>query len=974
MTLGEKVKDVLHSDESKDTREDITRNTPGSYPSDDMTRREYQDTTGHEHNKLHKPNDPRGWTEDETSRGQDTRYDQSGSRDPTSLQSQQVTDRSNDPLERSMEGTTWGTTEGTTRLGENTNLASRDKVGGSTSSQEHPYWGDLPIGGVHNDAVGRGSAEDDDRRHWNHQTGTYNPESSTLASQQSGALGGTQQPLSGTSGSQPMSRINDAYASQHQPLSQTNDPPTQRQPLSQTNDPSTQRFDESQRTSGSRFNEGLAGAAVAGTAGAGAYELSKKHRDDKVDEPTSSRHDEEHKGRSFPLLGRGHKDTHKEEKHVKEDKHAKEPKKEHESKLGGLFHRSHKDETDPREEETRDKHHGSSAAPLAAAGAGGVTYAATRDHHRQHDTTGDPTRGDQYGQHSGLGSQGYNTTGSSARDPTQSYEQDRSRGYGGLATGAAAGLGAGVLASHGQHREQGHREQGQSGTGLSSGTSQYPEQSQHSGVGQPGLGQGYDTQTASSRAPTSQSYEQDRSHGHGGLATGAAAGLGAGVLASHAQRSGNDQYSSNDQYSGTGQHSAGQHSGASLSPVNTKTGSSTRDPSSQVEPDSGFGHSGLTAGAAGLGAGALASRSGQRGEHGQPDQTQYSSSGQSGLHSSRDYENRSSQPTQLQQQGSHGYDGLAAGTGHASQYSSRDLENQGSQPGSYARESTQQQQDSGGHGGLAGAAASGFGVGSLASGRDSGNVQHSSSDYGKNYGQPKDRLGGESGTQSYQTGTHREHGIATGAVTSLGGSHLTSQTDRHTGTSQHGLDNEDYTQGDRYSNDPSGQSYQQGSSGHGGLAAGLGAGALASHAAQHRDGQYSGLGSSRGSAQGNQGTDRFSNDPAAQSYQQEGSHQNTNLAGGAAGLGAAGLASHELNKRHGDNQDTTDNSSRGYQTGAGTSGNATTPRYGNDKNESLGRQNETTRSGEDKEPSLTQHANQGQYDALASGTPSGIRR
>ncbi|KAJ4323527.1 hypothetical protein N0V84_004266 [Fusarium piperis] len=637
MNLGAKVKEILHSGDSEDAaRGEVDRNTPGSFPVDDMTPAESQKhaSASHEHNKLHKPNDPRGWSEDNArARGHGYTDSGVGLTDPHERQTttQEVaSEKPTEPIERTADYTA------DNRLGDDANPAFQEPAGDTiaSSNKEHPYWGDLPRGaGVYNTVAGHGSPEDDTQRHRAIHSGETNPAATSSQAGSAAPVGG--QPLDFASqGTDPYSAQQDTRETTHERAlgsrfnedlsgaaaegivgagayelgkdrgsnerdaqsrlggtstaadpydAQRATPPSQHNTAAAANIPQQETSPETidlyssqrdthqvpeQSTRESHFNEGLTGAAVAGTAGAGAYELNKQRQADeppkKTEEATKSAEPEEKKHRSFPLLGRSHKDDTKE---VKEEKHTKEPKPEHESKLGSLFHRSAKDKTEPaaEEEPSKDKHHKAMAGTaLAAAGAGGAAYAATRG--RDDDTKAqegstisryqEPTtaRGaDQYsstgfgastttnryqqpattqstGQYSGAGydpNSGYGThkaqpSVSFAGDQSaQSYQQESSNQDGRFAAGAAAGLGAGALASHQLGRKH----------------ESAPATTQDTERGfQPQSTQSYETTepygTTQSHEPT-QSYQQEGTHRDGKLAAGAAAGLGAGALASH---------------------------------------------------------------------------------------------------------------------------------------------------------------------------------------------------------------------------------------------------------------------------------------------------------------------------------------------------------------------------------------------------------------------------------------------------------
>ena len=66
MSLGAKIKEVLRGPESQEAaRGDVDQRTPGSFPTDDIATDEANPSysSGSQHNKLHKAQDPRGWSE-----------------------------------------------------------------------------------------------------------------------------------------------------------------------------------------------------------------------------------------------------------------------------------------------------------------------------------------------------------------------------------------------------------------------------------------------------------------------------------------------------------------------------------------------------------------------------------------------------------------------------------------------------------------------------------------------------------------------------------------------------------------------------------------------------------------------------------------------------------------------------------------------------------------------------------------------
>ncbi|KAI1045289.1 hypothetical protein LB505_013940 [Fusarium chuoi] len=775
-SLGAKIKDILHSD--KDTTSETSHHPPGSFPTEEMEPSETHEgySKGYEHNKLHKADDPRGHAHKDSGVGF------TEPNDPTSYKpsNEPISERRDDPLDRTTDTTTTAgtttagtttagtttagtttagtTTAGTTTagtaatgttaaggLGDTSKIPATEGATGATApfTQDHPYWGDLPSGGVHNTVIGHGSPEDENTRHRAVHSGATEP------TQSAGTL------ESGTF----------LHRHDRDTTSSTTNPTDAQRTTQET--PS--------ETSGSRFNEGLAGAGAAGAGVLGAHELEKRrHADDtqtpsKADQTTDKSH-EEHKGRSFPLLGKDHKEKeahHKEkETHHKEDKHAKEHK---ESKLGALFHRKDKAETEAKADQEADQEkHGHSKPALAAAGAawGASSTGKGHDDKTQRDVTdASGTRGATQYPASGLDS-----TRDYSAQPTgttqQLHQQDSSHRGAGLATGAAAGVGAGALASHYAQRSDNDR----TGTGYDS--------------------QSYDPST-STRDPTSQTYQQQGSHGDHSLAKGTAAGLGAGTLASHS-----GQHSSSNQPSTLGATSA--YGAQPDQPANY----SHKDPVGQTSQHDSHRGAGLAAGtAAGLGAGALASRSGR----------EHETTGQHTGDSTRGLESQGNQSaysstnpaSQYEQHDSHRGAGLAAGTaaglsagalasrsgrehettGPSGLDSNRGLESQTTQPGySSTNPTSQYQQDNSHHGaGLATGAAAGLGAGALTSrsGRDHHSDQPTGLDSNRSLEsqatQPTFTSTRDPTSQFYQQeGSHRGAGLATGAAAGLGAGALAS--------------------------------------------------------------------------------------------------------------------------------------------------------------------------------------------------------
>ncbi|KAF5584225.1 uncharacterized protein FSUBG_12859 [Fusarium subglutinans] len=742
-SLSAKIKDILHSDESKDTTTETSHHPPGSFPTEEMepseTHQGYSKGYEQEHNKLHKADDPRGHAHKDSGVGF------TEPNDPTSYRpsNEPISERRDDPLNRTTDTTTTAgtTTAGTTTagtigttaaggLGDTSKIPATEGATGAAapSSQDHPYWGDLPSGGVHNTVIGHGSPEDENARHRAVHSGATEP-TRTAGTLESGTFLHRND----------RDTTSSIYSTDAQQTTQEN--PSQ--------------------TSGSHFKEGVAGAGAAGAGALGAHELSKRRHDDetqtpsKVDQTTDKTHDE-HKGRSFPLLGKDHKEK---ETHHKEEK----PKEHKESKLGALFHRKDKTETEAKAEQEADQEkHGHSKPALAAAGAAWGASSAGKGHDdkTQRDVTAQEptgTRGTTQYPASGLDS----TRDYSTQPTGTTQQQDSSHRGAGLATGAAAGVGAGALASH------------------------YAQRSDNDRTGTAGAGydaQSYDPAGTSTRDPASQTYQQQGSHGDHSLTKGTTAGVGAGTLASH---------SSSNQPSTLGGLSSA-YGAQPDQPANF----SHKDPVGQTSQQHDSQHgAGLAAGtAAGLGAGALASRSGR----------EHETTGQhTGLDSNRVLDSQGNQsaysstiPTShYEQQDSHRGAGLGAGalasrsgrehepTGHSGLDSSRGLSSQTTEPGySSTNPTSQKQQDNSYYGaGLATGAAAGLGAGALASrsGRDHHSEQPTGLDSNRGFEsqitQPTTTSNRDPTSQSYQQeGSHRGAGLATGAAAGLGAGALAS--------------------------------------------------------------------------------------------------------------------------------------------------------------------------------------------------------
>ncbi|RGP77226.1 hypothetical protein FLONG3_4741 [Fusarium longipes] len=743
-SLGEKVKDIFHKDRS----DEPTPHPPGSFPTEDMEPSETEPgwSKGHEHNKLHKADDPRGWTESgkDASRGHDYKDSGVGMTQPddrTSYKTSQdpMPERRNEPLSERRDDTLNRTTE---------SGASGPKNPLAPSTEEHPYWGDLPSqGGVHNSVIGHGSPEDEALRHRAVHSGATEP------TRTSGTL---------ESGTFLSRRDRDESSTNTQPYGAR---PEDRERLNEG-------------TSGSHFKEGLAGAGAAGTAAYGAHELNKRHNDNEESrrfEQTPDRtQPEEHKQRAFPLLGKDHKEPHHTDK-VKEDKH-----KDHDSKLGGLLGRKgDKDETDRLAEQDTDRHHHSKTGPaLGAAGAAGA-YAATRDRDdntQRYATTGgyqDPsvqdTQRDDKKHDSKLGALFHRKGSKDETERPSDYDSDKhhhSNTGPALGAAGAAGAAGAYAATRNRHDEDSRRDPT---TGVyqdpstTQRTTQYPAASLDST-------RDYSPQNnyPSSGGVVQKPYRQEDLDQHRnsgiatGAATGAAAGLGAGALASHHGRRDDDRSAaqpssgfekqsydpSATSQSYQQQGSRGSH-GLSAPAVAGYTDSGERyDPqgtqsAGQTQQHDHHRGAGLAAGtaAAGLGAGALASRSGRDRDE------------RSGLDSSnRGFENQPAYPTE----------------GSTMNPSSRSYEQRDSHPGT----------------GFGAGTAAGLGAGTLAS--RSGRDHDERSGLGSNRGfessdaYSSERSAMNPGSQNYeQQDSHRGAGLAGGAAAGLGAGALASHAGDH---------------------------------------------------------------------------------------------------------------------------------------------------------------------------------------------------
>jgi len=738
--LGQKVKEILHKDRSND---DATPHPPGSFPTEDMEPSNIIEgySKKYEHNKLHKADDPRGWTESDKDASRSHGYKDSslgmtGSEDRTSYKPGQenMSERRDDTLGDRRDDTLGGRRDDTLdRTTESSTMGQKDPLAPST--EEHPYWGDLPSqGGVHNSVIGHGSPEDEARRHRDVHSGateaTHNPSStlesgtflnrrdrddSTRNTDPHAARPGEQmRPDERTSGSHYKEGLagTGAAGAGAYGAHKLNERRDRDETLGNTEPYGSRPGDQTrpdERTSDSHYKEGLAGAGAVGAGAYGAHKLNERRHDKdeprQYDQTADRTQPEEHKQRAFPLLGKDHKEPkeHKEHHHhekVKDDK-------EKDSKLGGLFHRKDKDDAERVGDYDNDKHHHSKTGPaLGAAGAAGAAgaYAATRDRHdddNRRDNTARNYQDSSATQHTtkypaaGLdSSRDYNTQGtnpSSGGAPQMPYRQediDSHRGRNiatGAAGGAAAGLGAGALASHYGRRDD-DRTANQPGSGFDnqsydpSATSQQSGSQHVHGLSAAAVAdERYDSQANqptnfSHKDPMGQNQQHD-SHRGAGLAAGTAAGLGAGALASRSDRDHDrDNRSGLESNRGYENQSSYPTEGSAMNP-------SSRNYDQQHDSHRGTGMAAGTA--AGLGAAGLASHAGR--DHDE----------KSGLGSNRGFNSQDPYSSERS----------AMNPGSQDAYSS---ERSAMNPGS-------EQRDSHRGAGLATGAAAGLGAGALAS-------------------------------------------------------------------------------------------------------------------------------------------------------------------------------------------------------------------------------------------------------------------
>jgi len=439
MSISQKIKDAIPGLHSEDAaRGEVDRHTPGAFPTDDMLPKDQQESssttepsrgkagfggtttdtthgTGHEHNKLHKPGDPRGTTTGPGHKPTDSGVGMMELERERPLTTSQATDggtyTSHNAGKDSIPGPesvaskpsqtgaehnrrdaamplgagprdtndpeavqTTDTDE--TKETKSTSNATRSGIAGSGSTTTHkdPYWGDIPRGaGVYNTVTGHGSQEDEDTRH----KAIHSGENASPTSATSGATGTT------------------GIESQHRAF-----------PLTSI-DKAGLRTDELDTTKGSptaqphdsRFKEGLTGAGVGAGAGAAAYALAKDREEGKARKSTEESEDNRDKG----------------------------------GKLAGIFSRHSKDDkhdTTETRKEHHHHHHDKAAQPQTAA----ATTQATQERSGQHQTTA-----------AGPAIAGYDELG---RSPAKQYEDEGRAGHGPMyAAAGAAGVGGAALAT-----------------------------------------------------------------------------------------------------------------------------------------------------------------------------------------------------------------------------------------------------------------------------------------------------------------------------------------------------------------------------------------------------------------------------------------------------------------------------------------------------------------------------------------------
>lgn len=465
MDMSTKIKAVLLG-ESSESKQPTTAtgtsdysNTPGTYPDSVATpRSEAAAASGHEHNKLHKPNDPRGWSaEEQEARGHghtdsgvgitDSQYGSSYTHQAPSNTFDNTFDnqRALPPQEQGTQGSTLAedlkepghdsTTDATTPLPsyqQQENTKSDPEGISGTQKSDAPYWGNLPRGeGVYNTVTGHGSAEDQHLH--DRQT---DPRAVAATSQlldndpeRSSQQRAMPEDVTKVEGDSTSHNLPEGQDLQGQTLESQN---MQGQTSgSQDLQGQDMQGEKSGEQGDSHYKEGLTGAAVVGAAGVGVHELSKHHDDDNLQRTAESqapgdvddsksggmfgvfrrkskdltKHKDEtdhptetKEGRSFPLFRRSSK-SHPEETGA--------PEEHKEKKTGGFFHRSHdkdaaersqkSEEKEKEKEKEKDQGIGKAAPALALAGAGGAAaYAATRDRDQDREAKDKSPEGQQH--------------------------------------------------------------------------------------------------------------------------------------------------------------------------------------------------------------------------------------------------------------------------------------------------------------------------------------------------------------------------------------------------------------------------------------------------------------------------------------------------------------------------------------------------------------------------------------------------
>lgn len=367
---------------------------PGAFPTDDMSGNfTAADSTGSQRNKLHKPNDPRGWDQDQTSRAQQSTDSgigmpqssaASGARDNTYQGSQfgrNPQESSNDRYDGMAGAPTSGlgeigqfqrqqaqssgmrdnnspfseghskdstTIQTGTGAGPGSAL-SKPGEGGNTSTSEDPYWGDLPRGaGVYNTVIGHGSNEDDQSHA---HRGSEHAAADSVGAAGTSSYGSNQQrefPLTGQSQTT-HGYGTDSNREQARDLGDRKDD-DRRKGLYEAGGAAalasaahhTSRDDSRQQTrdlndpKDDDRRKGLYEAGGVAAVGSAAYPIARSQEQERQDK--YDKHD-------------------KHDKHAEKAREAEKPKEQKESKLKALFHRDSSDKDEkPKEKKEHTRH------------------------------------------------------------------------------------------------------------------------------------------------------------------------------------------------------------------------------------------------------------------------------------------------------------------------------------------------------------------------------------------------------------------------------------------------------------------------------------------------------------------------------------------------------------------------------------------------------------------------------------------